>query len=346
MPYMLRLFDSANPVDNSLIENVRIFHDRSEDVSFFQHINLFNFIDGNKDYRAILLLVEDNANVMATLMALQIKQGPTWFSFLNKRFLITGYPVISKKADSMEILSLVVGQINRLSAKETVFVEFRPHIPNHFLQRVLIENKYKQSDHLNLLVDLNDHEVLWKHLHESKRRQVRKSQKNGLVVGLCVDENELMFFFMIIKNLYKKRIKKPYPSYSFFLNFYRELQLKNKGVIFLAKWKGRILGGMLCPYVPGQTIYEWYIAGLDKENVKNGVYPSVLLTWSAIEYGRKQGFKTFDFMGAGKPGIPYGVRDFKKRFGGELINAGRYIYVNKPIIYKALGLYFRLRNNF
>ena len=41
-------------------------------------------------------------------------------------------------------------------------------------------------------------------------------------------------------------------------------------------------------------------------------------------------------MGAGVPGVPYGVRDFKAEFGGEMVEHGRFLNVRKPLLY-AIG---------
>ena len=39
-------------------------------------------------------------------------------------------------------------------------------------------------------------------------------------------------------------------------------------------------------------------------------------------------------MGAGKPDDGgYGVRDFKLKFGGELLELGRYVYVSNPLLF-------------
>ena len=38
-------------------------------------------------------------------------------------------------------------------------------------------------------------------------------------------------------------------------------------------------------------------------------------------------------MGVGKPDQEYGVRDFKARFGGELVNYGRLTRINNPFLY-------------
>jgi lipid II:glycine glycyltransferase (peptidoglycan interpeptide bridge formation enzyme) len=39
-------------------------------------------------------------------------------------------------------------------------------------------------------------------------------------------------------------------------------------------------------------------------------------------------------MGAGKPDEAYGVRDFKAKFGGKLVEHGRFLFVCKPLLYK------------
>ena len=43
-------------------------------------------------------------------------------------------------------------------------------------------------------------------------------------------------------------------------------------------------------------------------------------------------FEYFDFCGAVKPDKPYGVRDYKLKFGGQLVNWGRFEKVHKPFL--------------
>ena len=59
-----------------------------------------------------------------------------------------------------------------------------------------------------------------------------------------------------------------------------------------------------------------------------------MATFAAIEYGYEHGLMYFDFMGAGKPGEEYGVREFKAKFGGEMVEYGRFIRINNPLLYK------------
>jgi lipid II:glycine glycyltransferase (peptidoglycan interpeptide bridge formation enzyme) len=97
------------------------------------------------------------------------------------------------------------------------------------------------------------------------------------------------------------------------------------------KHQGKVIGGMMCPILDGKAIYEWFVCGLDEEYREQ--YPSVMATYAAIKYAKANNLPLFDFMGAGKPDIPYGVRDFKMEFGGELVEHGRFLYVRKPLLY-------------
>ena len=47
--------------------------------------------------------------------------------------------------------------------------------------------------------------------------------------------------------------------------------------------------------------------------------------------GREQGFDLFDFGGAGRPDEHYGPREFKAKFGGELVDFGRDVLVHTPM---------------
>ena len=135
-------------------------------------------------------------------------------------------------------------------------------------------------------------------------------------------------YYQILYTLYKSKIKKPLPPLSFFEKFYES----NLGKILLVKFKNKIIGGIVCPILKNQSIYEFYICGLDAEFKDQS--PSVMATYAAIQYGFKNNLKRFDFMGAGKPDEDYGVRDFKAKFGGELVEHGRFIKINRPLLFK------------
>ncbi|MFP4064361.1 MAG: hypothetical protein ACLFS0_02505 [Bacteroidales bacterium] len=112
--------------------------------------------------------------------------------------------------------------------------------------------------------------------------------------------------------------------------------------ILLVTHENKVIGGIACPVTPGKAMYEWYVCGLDRQYKAKGIYPSVLVTWAAISHAAKTQIPCFDFMGMGNPEEPYGVRDFKARFGGNWVNHGRYARVNQKLMYSVAELGFNV----
>jgi len=53
------------------------------------------------------------------------------------------------------------------------------------------------------------------------------------------------------------------------------------------------------------------------------------------QYARNGGSISPEYpLGAGNPAVPYGVREFKSKFGGMQTNYGRYLLIARPTIYK------------
>lgn len=80
-----------------------------------------------------------------------------------------------------------------------------------------------------------------------------------------------------------------------------------------------------------ELIYDWF-AGADEKYLR--YRPNDILPWEVMKWGSLNGYKVFDFGGAGIPNVPYGVRDYKLKFGGELVNFGRFENIHKPILMK------------
>ena len=106
--------------------------------------------------------------------------------------------------------------------------------------------------------------------------------------------------------------------------------------------------------LPHKVVYDYYACALDSQYKE--LSPSVLLYAITMQEAIKAGIPQFDTMGAGKPNVPYGVRNFKLRFGGEWQSQlhphspettekrpfscenGRFLCINKPVLYR-LGVW-------
>ena len=77
------------------------------------------------------------------------------------------------------------------------------------------------------------------------------------------------------------------------------------------------------------VIYGWY-NGMNRDYSS---YPAnEPIVWHLLKYGAENGFRYFDFGEAGKPDEEYGVRGFKAKFRGELVNFGRNKYIASPFL--------------
>jgi len=73
------------------------------------------------------------------------------------------------------------------------------------------------------------------------------------------------------------------------------------------------------------VVYGWY-GGVSRAFGNQPVHE--ILMWHVLKWASLNGFRVYDFGGAGKPGEKYGVRDFKSKFGGELVDYGRNRWVH------------------
>ena len=239
----------------------------------------------------------------------------------------TTFPVRSQKSIGFSMLTK--NTKNRLRNLCPIYIETR-NLNDYSKWRGAFEKaRFEYMRHLNFHIDCTDKEAMWERLSEVRRRQVKKAISNGVEIkSEGISEAEIREWYQILKDLYAKKVKTPLFPLEFFLSFYR----KDIGKYLLVKYRGKVIGGMICPIMDGRTIYEWYICGLDNEYREQ--YPSVMATWAAMEYANEHGLARFDVMGAGVPGVPYGVRDFKAEFGGELVEQGRFLCVCKPWLYR------------
>ena len=187
---------------------------------------------------------------------------------------------------------------------------------------------FTYQPHLDFHIDCTDEEAMWARLSDNRKRQIKRAMQHGVHIEEAQNEQEIEAWYKILETLYRTKVKTPLFPLSFFLTFYRQ----RLGKYLLVKHEGQIIGGIMCPVWNGKCIYEWFVCGDDKMYKEQ--YPSVMSTYAAMEYAQKNGLPRFDLMGAGKPDKAYSVRDFKARFGGQEVEYGRWLYVNKPALYK------------
>jgi predicted N-acyltransferase len=184
------------------------------------------------------------------------------------------------------------------------------------------------NQHLNFHVDTSSIKLAQSRIGKHRWRYIRLSMRDGAQIVEQPTIEQVRAFYTILRDLYRTKVKTPLWSCEFFEKLYHVEHSK----YILVELDGQIVGGTVCVCLPGIAVYEWYACGLD--NCRDDIRPLSVAIWGEMQYAAENGYPLFDFMGAGKPDEPYGVRDFKAEFGGELVEHGRFLCVRKPLLYK------------
>ncbi len=300
----------------------------------FQSPEMFDRFRETNNYEPIFLaVINENKNINAVLLTVIQKESAGILGYFSSRAIVFGGPLIKGKdsSDELIIMEILLSELIKITKFKSIYIQFRNFFDVKSYEVVFKKFGFKYLEHFNFIVDTTYREETEKRISKSKMRQVRKSLKNGARIIEPQNIGEVEAFYNILKDLYKTKVKRPLPDWSFFRTFYQTSRNEKIGKYFLVEYNKEIIGGMLCPITPDKAIYEWYVCGLDGQY--NGIYPSVLATWAAIDYALKKGLRYFDFMGAGKPDQDYGVREFKSKFGGRLVNYGRFERINNKPLY-------------
>jgi lipid II:glycine glycyltransferase (peptidoglycan interpeptide bridge formation enzyme) len=105
---------------------------------------------------------------------------------------------------------------------------------------------------------------------------------------------------------------------------------------------GRCIAGSVA-LLYRERIYGWY-RGFDRRYAR--CQPNDTMVWWLFKWGVENGYRAFDFGGAGRLEVQYGPRGFKGKFGGELVNYGRYRYVGSPALLTISALGYDLVKRF
>ena len=278
--------------------------------------------------------------------------------FFTRRAIILGGPCLAEDATDEEVtalLSTLNAQLSTLNSQHStlntpIYIEIR-NFNDYSRWRGAIEAAgFSYQPHLNFHVDCTDKQKMWERLSDNRKRQIKKGEPNPSpsLMGRDVSEQDVREWYGILQELYRTKVKTPLLPVEFFVQAYKQ----GVGHFLLIRHEGKIIGGSMVVKKPtpnpslkggkntmenigeNGVVYEWYECGMNAAYKEQ--YPSVMATWAGMQYAHEQGCARYDMMGAGVPGVPYGVRDFKSEFGGTLVEHGRWLYVAKPWLY-AIG---------
>lgn len=294
--------------------------------SFFQSPDCYDFYSSLSFIKPFLIAVEENDELTALACGYIIADGGKLKQFFSRRAIIPG-GVLLKERVSEEALQLLLTELSLSLSKKVIYIEARNYVDYSAFLPVFDKAGFILKPHLNFHVPTASIESAHSQLNATKRRDVKLSIKNGAVCELSVSLDDMISYYTILEDLYKTKVKLPLFPFEFF----EKILTIPDSRFFVLKYQGEVIGGSVCVVLPEKVMYEWFVCGMD--GAHKNIYPSTLVTWSAIEYAAANGYQYFDMMGAGKPDASYGVREFKSKFGGAMVEHGRFLYLCRPLMY-------------
>lgn len=296
-------------------------------TNWFQTNECFEFYSSLSFLEPFKYEIKQGDEVKGRIVGYIQKDGSKIMQFFSRRAIINGGPMLAEDISNEEIQTLL--SICKTSLKnKVIYVESRNFIDYSRHKELFQDCGWFYEPHYNFHIDTSSSEIVETHLGRSRKRDIRTSLRAGATFGEAESIDEVKKLYLILERLYTKKIKTPLFPWEFF----EKLYYASWGKIFVVRFEGRIVGGTVC--VCGkETVYEWFACGED--GLTKNVFPSTLATYSGIKYAEENGAKRFDMMGAGAPDDGgYGVRDFKAKFGGEMVEHGRFrCILNKPLFF-------------
>ena len=300
--------------------------DRSPYATWFHTPEAYEFYASNsKEMTPFAVGIEENGHLAGVIVGYTTQEKNHIKQLFTARSIIIGCPLLDEHISSDAISALLVA-VKRVT-KNSIYVETRNFHSYAHWQSVFEANGFTYQPHLNFHVDTSSIKLAQSRIGKHRWRYIRLSMRDGAQIVTHPTLEQVRAFYTILQDLYRSKVRTPLWSWEFFERLYHTEHAR----YILVELDGKIVGGTACVCLPGRAVYEWYACGLD--NCRDDIRPLSVAIWGEMQYAAENGYPLFDFMGAGSPDQPYGVRDFKAEFGGELVEHGRFLCIRKPLLY-------------
>ncbi len=329
---------------NSLNEKVwRRFVDRHPQGNVFHTPEMFQVFVGAKGHRPTLwAAVNNNQQPLALLLPVQVSLMNGVLRRFTTRDIAYGSVLCASGAKGQEALALLLSTYKRDVIGSPLFTELRNLSDLSDIQPILRDQGFALEPHLNFLVDLRRPiEEIKRSMHRDVMSNVRKAQRMGVTVEDITSPEKIQAVYTVLEKVYEQ-IQVPLAPVSLVESAFEILYPRQMIKFLAAQVKDTYIGVAIRLLYKG-VIYAWYAGALrDYASYK----ANDLLNWHILEWGAQNGFRYFDFGGAGKPNQSYGPRDFKAKFGGRLVEFGRNIYVPSELRLSISQLGYRVYRRF
>lgn len=307
------------------------FVTRKQESNIFHTLEMYQVFSKTQNFYTELWASVNKGRILALLMPVYINLfSSPLLRKITTRAVCFGSALFDDGQEGRQALRYLLSEYSAQARKKAIFTELRNICEYDSLRPLFYQCGFRFEDHLNFLINLEaSHENVFKRVGARTRKNLKRAIRKNLVeIEEVKDPGKLSICYDLLKNTYR-RPAIPLADFSLFKAAFEILLPKKMIRISLASVKGQAVA-VSFDLLYKKTIYAWY-GGVDRRY--GSFLPNELLTWDILRWGCLNGFELYDFGGAGRPGQKYGVRSFKAKFGGQMVNYGRFVNIHSKLIY-------------
>jgi serine/alanine adding enzyme len=288
--------------------------------NIFHTPEMFGVFRRTRGYQPELWSAVQNGRPLALFLPVRLTLMNGFLRRLTTRSVVYGGILCEPNKEGEEGLEKLLHAYTRAVRKESLFTELRNLSDYKNIQPLLHKHGFVHENHLNYLIHLDrPEEELFRSIGNRTRKNIRHGLNQGrITVEEVKDRKQVAICYDLLRRTYKAA-HVPLADISLFENAFDLLCPKGMAKFVLA-YLDQVPAAVSVDLFYKDIVYGWY-GGVNRACGHHPVHE--LLMWHVLKWGSQNGFRIYDFGGAGKPGEKYGVRDFKSKFGGELVDYGR-----------------------
>lgn len=289
--------------------------------TIFHSTELFHVFEMTRGYEPVLIVAFIGYRPVAKLLGVIRKSVRLFPPAIIRRCEVYGTgEYFDEELNKEDLFGEMLEHLTNEALRRSFLIEFRNLENPLFGYKVFRKNKYFAINWLRVHNSLHS-KPPYERLSLSRRRQINKALRNGAIMEVADNEEDIREFSLMLKKAYSSQVRKHFPDIDFFRLLAWQSPEKEIAKVFLVKYKDKIIGGSICLFSDSNA-YLWFSGGMRKTYAF--LYPGILAVWAPLTYAYEKGYQHLEFMDAGLPFKKHGYRDFILRFGGKQSSTRRW----------------------
>lgn len=298
-----------------------------EEINFFHSPSSFDWYGNSPTYTPMMLVAFNEEAPVAAMFAVIVRINRFLRGKLFKRCFISQQPTFfGEKLPEIEIFDVLIAHLVKEVRNRVFLIRYEDLGNAIFGYKGFRENGFYSIKWINIRNSLQRKRKIWDQLSRTRKNQVNKAWKKGIEMEEFTSEESLPEIYKLIRDTNNKKVSRRFPPYQYFENFFRYYIREGKGKILLARYQGKIIGGIILGFEQNETVYCLYYWGKPKRYKL--LYPTIFTIYQAMKISEERGFHYFDFMDVSFLSKNAGRSRFLLQFGGKQRATRRWYRIN------------------